>query len=299
MPRLIDPFTQYQNNEGDLLSNGKLIFFKAGTVNEYLQTYFDNEEQTPHPLTGVPLDAAGRVPPIFYKGSARIELRNSANVLVDEMDDVGSENFFGDFSEYSSTLSYNVNDKTLFVNGKFYISLQNENFGNDPSLNPGDNSYWSEIRFVKVFNLKETYDFGEVAQDSSGLFWRSTQASNTGHAPTPANSTWWAPTYDIKLDRIFSTCVSKTNGNSLEAFRCNVLRDGGATTLPAANSVPAESWIDILQEDALAPDYMPIVQRAGADLIEGADGTDTAIQFDVGQLTAIRLVSNGVDRWKL
>lgn len=299
MPRFNDPFTQYQDNEGNLLSGGKLIFYVAGTVNEYLQTYQDNEETVPHPLTGVPLDAAGRVPPIFYKGSADVELRSDLGVLIDSKADVGGENVFGDFSSYSGAITYKINDKVLFSNGKFYISLQNENVGNDPSLNPGDNSFWSEIRFISVHNLKRTYSLGEVSQTTDGNLWRSAQANNTGHLPSHSAPEWWLPVYDLMSDRKYICTLPKTNGQTLEAFRCNSLEDNGTINIPAANSVPANSWIDILQTDAKAKLNDPIIQRQGADLIEDADGTDTSLQFDVGQLTAIRLVSNGVDRWKL
>ena len=298
MPRFNDPFTQYQDNEGNLLSGGKLIFYVAGTVNEYLQTYRDNEEQVSHPLDGVPLDANGRVPPIFYKGSADVELRDASGQLVDSKDSVGGENVFGDFTAFSLVIVYDKNDKVLANNGKFYLSLQNENVGNDPTLNPGNNEFWTEIRFIEIFNLKNTYQLGEIVQTTNGELWRSSGADNTGNEPVDG-STHWEPVYDVVHDPKYGRILSRTSGQSLHHGKVNSLEDASTFPLPAANSVSANTWLKIIQQSTFANSNQPIVQRAGSDLIEVNGTTDTAVQFDRGVFTEITLTSNGVDRWKI
>ena len=77
----------------------------------------------------------------------------------------------------------------------------------------------------------------------------------------------------------------------------NELQDGSTYTLPLANTVDADTYIDIELPDTFSA-FEPLVQRSGGDNIRFSGGIDIDYLFDAGSQT-IRLTSNGVDEWRL
>ena len=142
MPRYQNP-ADVNFYQGQPTPNGKLFFFESGTSTPK-QTYFDIGETTPntHPVL---LDAAGREPNIFYSGSAKVVLQNELGEQVWERDPVGGESQLGNFSDYNPEIIYNKSGNDIVsYKGEFYISLTNNNVGNDPETSPDD---WLLIYF--------------------------------------------------------------------------------------------------------------------------------------------------------
>ena len=86
MPRLNTVGVQYFDDNGDPLGAGKLNFYETSTSTPK-NTYSDSAETTTN-TNPVILTAAGRQPDIFYTGSAKIVLTDSADVQIEERDPV-------------------------------------------------------------------------------------------------------------------------------------------------------------------------------------------------------------------
>jgi hypothetical protein len=183
LARFINPAPQYK-------PYSKLFFFKSGT-NSQLVTYKDQFETIPndHPVS---TDSAGRVPNIFFSGTAKLIVEDQNDVQYIERDPVGGEKELGDFTLWDSVVTYDLNDIVEGSDGEFYRSLANGNIGNDPTLTP---TLWENIRFVGVWNENIIYKIGYVVQTSDGCLWKAVTATS-GNNPTGDDGTNWLPAID-------------------------------------------------------------------------------------------------------
>ncbi len=83
------------------------------------------------------LDAAGRLPNVFFSGVAKAVLKDSEGEIIETRDPVGDFSA-GDesFSTWSTDVSYPVNAVVAGSDGYFYVSRDNSNIANDPLLSP-------------------------------------------------------------------------------------------------------------------------------------------------------------------
>jgi len=308
MTRSINPVPQYTDNSGSVLVDGKMFYFKSGTSSP-LDTFADFLQNIPntHPVA---LDAAGRLPNVFFEGSAKQVLTGTVliggistpDTQIWERDPVGADNVTGDFSDYDNLIIYGINDITEGSNGSFYISISDGNQGNDP-ITPSPND-WSEIRFIGVYNANDIYSIGNVVQEADGSLWASQINENTANTPSTDSGANWIPAVTgIKIAEVATletrstTVIPLTGGGNLTALRVNELQDASTYTLPAANSILANQTITISLPDEFSASQ-PTVQRGGSDTITDSAGTDTNILFDSGSVEII-LTSDGVSDWRL
>jgi hypothetical protein len=80
---------QYLDNNGDPLSGGKLYFYDTGTTTP--KTTYSDAAQTLTNTNPVILDADGRAGDIFYSGDAKLVIKTSADVTLETVDPVGSD----------------------------------------------------------------------------------------------------------------------------------------------------------------------------------------------------------------
>jgi hypothetical protein len=195
LARYINPASQYFDNSGNVLSGGTIDFYQSGTntrLNTYADSTFDTLNTNP-----VVLDAAGRIPNVFYEGSAKVVIRsaaadcNSTGTLISEDDPVGGEQTTGELAFWESIVTYSLNSIVQGSDNKFYISLQAANINHDPTT-PAP-TWWSEIRFLGVYNASKSYSIGDVVQDSTGALWASQSASNLANTPSSDSGTNWLP----------------------------------------------------------------------------------------------------------
>jgi hypothetical protein len=302
MSRFINPVPQYLDGNGDPVCFGKLYYYEAGT--NTLKNTYNDVLLTVANTNPVELDAAGRVPSIFYNGSARVVLKDCNNQLVWDKSPVGGQIDFSDFSEYSESVIYSIND-IAEKNSVFYRSLTNDNQGNAPDATPASNANWVKIGFIEDYNSTISYQIGSVTKTASGGLWRSTASANINHNPDTDDGTNWIPCVAgakipelIAIESRTTTSIVHTGGGILTALRVNELQDSSAYSLPLASSVAANQWIDIEIIDEYSA-QQPTIQRTGADTITWRIGSDTSILFDSAVSLALRLYSDGISEWRL
>lgn len=300
MSRYINPIPQYFTNDGKVLSGGKLYFYKSGT-SDPLDTFADSALTiiNPNPII---LTAAGRTPNVFYEGSAKVKITDSSDITITELDPVGGEQTAGEWGLWNAFIVYEKGAIVRGADDKFYISIADSNSNNNPTT-PSP-TYWTEIKNLKVWNTNESYAIGDVVQDSAGSLWKSLINGNIANNPTSDSGTNWIPAISgakvpevATLETRTTTAILQVGGGTLSALRLNRLSDSSTYTLPLANSVSANQWLDVTLPNEFSA-FTPTVQRGGSDTITDSVGTDTSILFDSGAIT-IRLVSDGVSDWSL
>ena len=299
MARFINPAPQFGLNDMTPNAGGSIEFFRSGT-NVHLDTYADSilEIKNTNPVI---LDAAGRIPNVFFEGSARVVVKDSNNVILSEDDPVGGEQVTGEFALWDSLITYTTGSIVKGSNGLFFISLTDPNVNNDP-VGPSPTN-WSEIRFLGVYNASESYSIGDVVQDSTGAMWASQINTNLNNTPATDPGTNWKPAVTgakiaevITLEARTTTVLPKTGAVSLIALRINELQNAGPFTLPAASSVDANQTITLDFPDAFAA-FEPVVNRSGSDTITDNAGADTSITFKGS--TRVVLTSDGASDWRI
>ena len=229
MARFGDLDTQYFDDAGDPLINGKLFFFESGTTTPK-PTFADVNYTIPnaHPVV---LTAAGRQPNVFFQGTAKAILATSSGTQILVRDPVGETSAtFG--NPWIASKDYSANDVVQGSDGNYYVSLINGNVNNNPVSTTGswtflysvewnagttykvgsivtyetiiyqslqnanlNNNPSTQIAFWTPINLAwsptVTYGDGANAYASDGVLYVSQQAGNTGNNPTTDNGTWW------------------------------------------------------------------------------------------------------------
>jgi len=284
--RFVSPIT-------DIKPNGSVSFFDSNTNAPKIT--FKDELETIQNLLTIPVNANGNLPNIFFSGSASVIYLDEFDVQYAARNPVGEDTIVGNFSSWSVTVSYDINDIVKGSNGKFYLSLLNGNQGNDPILNPGTNIFWKDVRLLGVFNTTVTYVIGDVVQTVDGRLWRSLVAVNINNDPLTDSGANWITAGDDNTDipnnqtgtsyTLLVTDKSKTvwmdsasanvltiPANASAAFAVNdtliIMQEGaGKTTITAASGVTLNG--------ALAGSGEILARYSGATLVKRS--TDTWI----------------------
>ena len=178
---------QLTDNAGDPLVGGKLFFFNSGT-NTDKDTFKDVNLSIPN-TNPVLLTGAGRVPNIFFNGSARVILTDRDSVQIEVKDPIGGEFEEGVFSPWNSLTIYNDPDIVVGSNGLFYISITDGNQGNDPTL---DAVNWTQFKLLRVWNPNEVYAVNSPTQGTDGKIYISLTAGNLNNNPVSSPVEWGA-----------------------------------------------------------------------------------------------------------
>ena len=80
---------QYLDSAGNPLSGGLLYFYDSGTTDA--KTTYSDVAMTIANTNPVVLDAAGRMPPVYFSGDAKVVLKDSDGVTIDTIDPAGGE----------------------------------------------------------------------------------------------------------------------------------------------------------------------------------------------------------------
>jgi hypothetical protein len=293
MSRFTNPIPQYDNNTGDLLAGGKLYFYKSGT--NTLISIYSNDDETTLIANPVILDAAGRVPNIFYTGTARCVLTDSNDVQIWDVDPVGGENQFGNFSGWNNDTTYNINEFVVGSDGKFYRSLQSGNQGNDPISSPQNNTFWEEVRFRNIWNSSITYQLNDFVQDGD-RFYLSKISNNLGNDPSAGTGVNWVDFGDatrLPYDNTISGLTSVNVKAAIDELK-NLLDN-----LPS--SVVYRGQLDVSAGDSALPGSptngdLYFISVGGTITVSTAGGAPTPTAVNVGD----QIIYNGtLSQWDL
>jgi hypothetical protein len=127
--------TQYFTDDNVVLGGGSVTFYEPGTTT--LKATYSDSALTIQNTNPVLLDAAGRLPNVFFSGLAKAVLKDSEGEIIETRDPVGDFSA-GDesFSTWSADVLYSVNAVVAGSDGYFYVSQINANIANDPTTSP-------------------------------------------------------------------------------------------------------------------------------------------------------------------
>ena len=196
--RLLDAFSQYFSNGGEVLTDGQLRFcVSGGSTSDLLDTFSDINLDNPN-TNPLPLEAGGRVPDCFgYDQYYKIRLEFTDGTLIQEFDPVGGPASAGEFGPWNNEKVYSKSQIVTSGN-RYWRSVDNGNQGHEPSTT----SDWAEIKFIEQYLAGVEYPIHFIVQDA-GLIYRGLQAANTGHTPA-SYPDWWEligsiPKYSTKV----------------------------------------------------------------------------------------------------
>lgn len=266
MSRLITVHDRYFDDDGSILTGGKLYFYETGTLTPKT-TYSDEDLTTPN-SNPVILDAWGIQGDVWYEGKARVRVYNSNDVLVRDMDPVyavsggggggGSGSFIDNdvWRWYTASVSYSENSLVVSpTTHKWYQSTQDDNLNNSLT----NTTYWKEIGPIFIWNTLHTYQTNYFAY-YSGLLYRSRTDSNTGNNPISDKTNWEALGNQMR----YNDEGTITNGSTVtldltEYNRFKITKAGSADITVAFSNAPATN-----------EDYVFDIM-----LVNGAGGFDT------------------------
>lgn len=219
--------SQFFDGNGDPLSGGKLYFYEPGTTTE--KTTYSNEALSVANSNPVVLDAEGRQGDIFFSGTARCILKDADDVQIDDKDPVGASVSSGEFAAWNENESCDTNDIRRGSDDRYYVSIIDNNTGNDPTSTSG---YWMEARLNNVYSASYTYTSGAIAIASDKNLYISLVDSNVGNNPLTSPTEWRNLTGSLEI--ITTEKVAAFNASS--GYHYLIDTSGGAfpMTLPAS-----------------------------------------------------------------
>ena len=125
------------------------------------------------------MDSAGRPPSIFLQGNYKFVVTDSNDVQLSERDPVSGSSTAGEYTDWSITTTYSLNQSVRGSDDEYYTSIVNNNLGNDPTSSAAN---WSKIVGIVDWNTNQTYALNDTAR-YNGLLYRSTANANQGSQP--------------------------------------------------------------------------------------------------------------------
>lgn len=258
--RFFDPFPQYGDDAGNPLVSGTLDFFETG--GSVRKATFADAGQNIQNNNPVKLTAAGRVPNIFYAGTARVVLKTGAGVVIEDKDVVGLLGSGAGFDTWSSVVEYENNAYVIASDDNIYRSLQNNNLGNDPTITP---SFWEAVEFVGNWNANITYSNTDIVKATDGLLYGSRVNNNLDNDPTGGgNPTEWGPASFGTLLDLFDTPANYT-GAAGKTLKVN----------------PAGTAVEFVSATSIASGDSPYVASVGEVIAADVTGGTINVTWDV------------------
>ncbi|MCP4326332.1 MAG: hypothetical protein GY787_31745 [Alteromonadales bacterium] len=294
MARLFTPFQQFFDGSGEPLASGTIEFFESGVYSNQLDTYSDASlnNVNPNPIT---LDGEGYLPfDIFGDGVYSVELRDKNSILINLLDTVGGDTGSRTaFSDWTSTIIYNIPAFVVGSDGLYYRSLSNDNLGNDPIEDAGSNIYWEEFKLRGVYNSSVTYDIGDVVQTTVGNLWKAL-TSQSGNNPETDDGTNWVTAgddnTDIPNDQTGTAYTLVITDKSKTVWMNNASTN--AVTIPdnATVAFPINTTLIVMREGAGST-------KLTADSGVSLNGVVAGSVFIEGQYSGATLVQRSIDNW--
>jgi len=213
MSRFINPFPQFFDDSGDVLTGGSIAFYDSGTT-ELKAIYADAAFAIPL-QNPVPLDCAGGIPSLYLDGAYRVVLLDKNGVQQKERDPVTS-NRAGEvqFDAWLITQIYGKDD-IVVRNGTYYISIVDDNQGNDPQT--GEES-WLAIAFITIWNRFNTYGSNEICNFNGDLY-RSIQAGNINNSTDVSPLFWTSLTATLESEVDALTVLVQDQQNEIDDLK--------------------------------------------------------------------------------
>jgi len=193
MARFGDLDTQYFDDGGDVLSYGKIRFYKSGTTTDK-DTYADQNHAILN-ANPVILNADGTQPNVFFDGTVKAILYDSNDVQIRQLDPLGGDISGGAFESYSSEKNYNFPDIVTGDDNKYYKSITNGNQGNDPTA---DTTNWVHLDLIYTYNANATFTTDQICI-YGGLLYRSEIDGNLNNQPDISSAEWYSLTPVVLL----------------------------------------------------------------------------------------------------
>lgn len=293
MSRFINPIPQFILSNGDLAAGGTLTFYESGTDIK-LPIYSDVNEtiQISNPVT---LGGRGEVPNVFFTASARCVFADANGDQIFDVDPVNSDQGQGEFEQWNSNIIYEKNDIVFGIDGKIYISIANQNQGNDPTLDAGDNLFWAGVFIPNVWNSNVSYNTNDVVFSAGELF-RSLIADNVGNDPqTDLGGNWKsiANAQFVDYDNASSGLVAVTAQGAIDEI-INIINN-----LPS--SVIYRGQLDISAGDSALPSNpqngdLYVIAVAGSITVSVANNAPSLVAVSRGE----QIIYNGdTGNWDL
>ena len=294
MARFGDLDTQYLDDAGDPLVNGKVYFYESGTTT--LKTTFADVNQSIPNTNPVILTAAGRQPNIFFDGVAKAILTSNSDVQILVRDPVGeTATDFGD--EWVATKIYSANDVVLGSDGVFYRSLQNGNQNNNPVTSSG---FWTLLYSVE-WNQGITYQVGAMVT-YDGEQYQSLQSTNLNQNPSTQTAYWvllsfaWLATATyaedqnaVGTDGVLYTSLQNSNTGNDPATSPAYWVGTSAAAAASATAAAASAAAALVSENAADADAI----ATAADRVQ--TGLDAAATAADAIATAADRIQTGLD----
>ncbi len=285
MARIFPIFEQLFDDNGDPLASGVVTFYENTDYSTKKITYSDAglNDENPNPVT---LNGEGRLPfDVFGDGVYSVELRTKDNVQINLLDNVGGQSGSRSaFSDWNSTILYGI---PAFVvspdNGLYYRSLTENNLGNNPIEDAGDNSFWEEFKLRGVWNNKITYSIADVVQTTGGNLWKALTAT-AGNDPSADTGVNWLPAIN-QLPTDIATATNLVAGKSY------------TSTATASHVVPAASGGAPIKITWLDGTIMTLTSVSNISVTTSTKITDTTWVFQ-NFIQTLTLIDNGTE-WEI
>lgn len=269
--RFSNPVPQFFNNSGDPLLNGVIDFFENNT--DERKDTFKDANLTIKNDNPVPLSADGRMPNCFFNGTARAILRDDTGQQWDK-DGVGSFGSGSSFDDWSAIIEYEDEAIVTGSDGRYYRSLQNVNFANDPISSP---SFWENFDFIQIWNEFVTYGIGNIVQASDGFIYRSLQSPNLNNEPTGFDAFWGSPLaiinpFDQSLNTTDSPAFVAVNTTE-DLIAARILKPGRFTSAGRPSAVTMGEGAQIYNTD-----LNELQVSDGADWQNAGDGVNLGLK---------------------